>query len=172
MTYYLNATVNSGASGKLAYYSGTNSIDDYTSTVGSSETPIYLSSGVPTACTGVMVKYWASYTINNYYSETSVTYSKNGGNYNFVTSTSRRDTGRYTIGTVYPSGQTWYTTLVWAVGNLNASNSSHSPNSLLYCTLIRGYNSGSTYYWYVNTADDSSTNNGSFGLFFLCFNLN
>lgn len=168
MTYYLNATVNSGASGKLAYYSGTNSIDDYTSTVGSSGTPIYLSRGVPTACTGVTVKYWASYTINNY-SGTSVTYSKNGGNYNFVTSTSRRDTGRYTIGTVYPSGQTWYTTLVWAVGNLNASNSSNSSNSLLYCTLIRGYNSGSTYYWYVNTADDSSTNNGSFELFFLCF---
>lgn len=168
MTYYLNATVNSGASGKLAYYSGTNSIDDYTSTVGSSGTPIYLSSGVPTACTGVMVKYWASYTINNY-SGTSVTYFKNGGNYNFVTSTSRRDTGRYTIGTVYPSGQTWYTTLVWVVGNLNASNSSNSSNSLLYCTLIRGYNSGSTYYWYVNTADDASTNNGSFRLFFLCF---
>ena len=168
MTYYLNATVNSGASGKLAYYRGTNSIDDYTSTVGSSGTPIYLSRGVPTACTGVMVKYWASYTINNY-SGTSVTYSKNGGNYNFVTSTSRRDTGRYTIGTVYPSGQTWYTTLVWAVGNLNASNSSNSSNSLLYCTLIRGYSSRSTYYWYVNTADDASTNNGSFGLFFLCF---
>ena len=168
MTYYLNATINSGASGKLAYYSGTNSIDNYTSTVGSSGTPIYLSSGVPTACTGVMVKYWASYTINNY-SGTSVTYSKNGGNYNFVTSTSRRDTGRYTIGTVYPSGQTWYNTLVWAVGSLNASNSSNSSNSLLYCTLIRGYSSGSTYYWYVNTADDESTNNGSFGLFFLCF---
>ena len=168
MTYYLNATINSGASGKLAYYSGTNSIDDYTSTVGSSGTPIYLSSGVPTACTGVMVKYWASYTIRNY-SGTSVTYSKNGGNYNFVTSTSRRDTGRYTIGTVYPSGQTWYTTLVWAVGNLNASNSSNSSNSLLYCTLIRGYNYGSTYYWYVNTADDASTNDGSFGLFFLSF---
>lgn len=168
MTYYLNATVNSGASGKLAYYRGTNSIDDYTSTVGSSGTPIYLSSGVPTACTGVMVKYWASYTINNYIG-TSVTYSKNGGNYNFITSTSKRDTGRYTIGTVYPSGQTWYTTLVWAVGNLNASNSSNSSNSLLYCTLIRGYNSGATYYWYVNTADDATTNNGSFGLFFLSF---
>lgn len=168
MTYYLNATVNSGASGKLAYYRGTNSIDDYTSTVGSSRTPIYLSSGVPTACTGVMVKYWASYTINNYIG-TSVTYSKHGGNYNFITSTSRRDTGRYTIGTVYPSGQTWYTTLVWAIGSLNASNSNNSSNSLLYCTLFRGYRSGSTYYWYVNTADDSSTNNGSFELFFLCF---
>lgn len=168
MTYYLNATINSGASGKLAYYSGTNSIDDYTSTVGSSGTPIYLSSGVPTACTGVMVKYWASYAIDSHRG-TSVTCSKNGGNYNFVTSTLRKDTGRYTIGTVYPSGQTWYTTLVWAVGNLNASSHSNSSNSLLYCTLIRGHNSGSTYYWYVNTADDASTNDGSFELFFLCF---
>lgn len=168
MTYYLNATVNSGASGKLAYYSGTNSIDDYTSTVGSSRTPIYLSSGVPTTCTGVTVKYWASYTINNY-SGTSVTSHKNGGNYNFVTSTSKRDTGRYTIGTVYPPGQTWDNTLVWAVGNLNESSSSNYSNSLLYCTLIRGYNYGSIYYWYVNTADDASTNDGSFGLFFLCF---
>lgn len=169
MTYYLNATINSGASGKLAYYSDTNSIDDYTSTVGSSGTPIYLSRGVPTACTGVMVKYWASYTINNYSGASVVTYSKHGGNYNFVTSTSKRDTGKYAIGTVYPSGQTWYTTLVWAVGNLNTSNSRNSSDSLLYCTLIRGYSSGSTYYWYVNTADDASTNNGSFELFFLCF---
>lgn len=168
MTYYLNATINSGASGKLAYYSGTNSIDDYTSTVGSSETPIYLSSGVPTACTGVTVKYWASYVIHNYRG-TQVTYFKNGGNYNFVTSTSRRDTGKYIIGTVYPSGQTWYSTLVWAVGNLNASSSSNPSNSLLYCTLIRGHNHGSTCYWYVNTADDKKPNNGSFGLFFLCF---
>lgn len=167
MTYYLNATVNAGTSRKLAYYRDANFIDDYTSTVGSSTTPMYLSRGVPTVCSGGVVKYWASYTINNY-NGTPVTYYKNGGNYNFVTSTSRRNTGRYTIGTVYPSGQTWYTTLVWAVGNLNTSNSSDSSNSLLYCTLIRGYNSGATYYWYVNTADDSSTNDGSFGLFFLC----
>lgn len=169
MTYDLNATVNSGASGKLAYYRDTDSINDYTGTVGSSETPIYLSKGVPTACTGVMVKYWASYTIYDYYSGTRVTCSKYGGNYNFVTSISKRNTGRYIIGTVYPPGQTWYTTLIWAVGGLNKANSSNSSNSLLYCTLIRGYSSGSTYYWYVNTADDASTNDGSFGLFFLCF---
>lgn len=168
MTYKLNATVNSGSSGKLAYYSGTNSIDDYTSTKGSSSTPIYLNAGVPTACTGVMVKYWAIYNINGY-GGSSVTYSKRAGNYNFVTSSSKRDTGRYTIGTVYPSGQTWYTTLVWAVGTLNKAQSSNSSNSLLYCTLIRGYQSGSRYYWYINTADDSSTNDGSFDLFFLCF---
>lgn len=49
MTYHLNATVNSGASGKLAYYSGTNSIDNYTNTIGSSSTPIYINNGTVTA---------------------------------------------------------------------------------------------------------------------------
>lgn len=49
MTYYLNATVNSGAFGKLAYYSGINSIDDYTNTIGSSSTPIYINNGIPNA---------------------------------------------------------------------------------------------------------------------------
>ena len=168
MTYSLNATVNSGTSGKLAYYSGTNAISSSSNTVGSSTTPIYLNAGSLTACTGVMVKYWAVYNINNY-NTSSVTYSKKAGNHNFVTSVSRRSEGRYTIGTVYPSGQTWYTTFVWAVGNLNKNTPSNSTNSLLYCTLIRGYSSGSTYYWYANTSDDASTNDGSFDLFFLCF---
>lgn len=55
MTYYLNATVNSGASGKLAYYRGTNSIDDYTNTIGSSSTPIYINNGVPRAANSYRV---------------------------------------------------------------------------------------------------------------------
>lgn len=49
MTYYLYATVNPGASRKLAYYSGTHSIDDYANTVGSSSTPIYINNGIPNA---------------------------------------------------------------------------------------------------------------------------
>ncbi len=50
MTYYLNATINSGSSGKLAYYSGATAISSYTSTVGNTITPMYLNGGVPTAC--------------------------------------------------------------------------------------------------------------------------
>lgn len=50
MTYYLNATINSGASGKLAYYSSTNALSSYTTTVGSTHQPVYMSSGVPTIC--------------------------------------------------------------------------------------------------------------------------
>lgn len=168
MTYELNATVNSGSSSKLAYYSGTNSIDDYTSTKGSSSTPIYLNAGVPTACSGVMVKYWGWYNISCY-SSTTPTYSKRGGNFNFVTSVSRRSEGKYTVGTVYPSDYTYNNTIYWGSGALNKAMSSNSSNSILYVTIIRGYQSDSTYYLYVNTADDSSTNDGSFDVFFLCF---
>lgn len=167
MTYYLNATVNSGSSGKLAYYSGTNSIDDYTSTKGSSSTPIYLNAGVPTACSGVMVKYWGWYIISCYFG-TTPTYSKNGGNFNFVTSVSRRGEGKYAVGTVYPSGYTYSNTIYWGSGRLN-KDMSNSDSSVLYVTILRGYQSGSTYYLYVNTADDSSTNDGVFDIFFLCF---
>ena len=168
MTYKLNATVNSGSSGKLAYYSGPTSINDYTSTKGSSSTPIYLNAGVPTACSGVIVKYWGWYNINCY-SGTTPTYSKKGGNFNFVTSVSRRSEGKYTVGTVYPSGYTWNNTIYWGSGRLNKGMSSNSSNSILYVTMLNGYQSGSTYYLYVNTADDSSTNDGSFNVFFLCF---
>lgn len=168
MTYSLKATVNSGSSGKLAYYSGTNSIDDYTSTKGSSSTPIYLNAGVPTACSGVIVKYWGWYSISCY-SSTTPTYSKKGGNFNFVTSISRRSEGKYTLGTVYPSGYTYNNTIYWGSGRLHKGMSSNSSNSVLYVTMFNGYQSGSTYYLYVNTADDSSTNDGVFEVFFLCF---
>lgn len=167
MTYSLKATVNSGSSGKLAYYSGTNSIDDYTSTEGSSSTPIYLNAGVPTACSGVIVKYWGWYNISCY-SSTTPTYFKKGGNFNFVTIVSRRGEGRYTVGTVYPSGYTYNNTICWGSGRLKAKSSNPS-NSTLYVTMLDGYQSGSTQYLYVNTADDSTTNDGSFDVFFLCF---
>ena len=70
MTYYLNATVNSGASGKLAYYSGTNSIDDYTNTIGSSSTPIYINNGIPNAANRYKVvnsgHYFSAFGIRGY----------------------------------------------------------------------------------------------------------
>lgn len=70
MAYYLNATVNSGASGKLAYYSGTNSIDDYTNTIGSSSTPIYINNGIPNAANSYKVvnsgHYFSAFGISGY----------------------------------------------------------------------------------------------------------
>lgn len=55
MTYELKATVNAGQAGKLAYYSTANSVNVYTSNVGSNtagaEVPMYLNAGVPSSMT-------------------------------------------------------------------------------------------------------------------------
>ena len=47
-TYDLNGNLNAGVAGRLAYYSYSNAIDDYTSTVGSSTRLWYLNAGTPT----------------------------------------------------------------------------------------------------------------------------
>lgn len=166
MTYYLNATINSGASGKLAYYSGTNSIDDYTSTVGSSTTPMYLSGGVPTVCSGVVIKYWAIYTINSINS--TVTFTKDAGNHSFLTSITRmRDNGNgaYCVYCTYPSGYSWSNTIIWGSGSHASRVSYPSINGTLYVST----SSGGSNYFYVRTADDASTNNGQFRLFMIWF---
>lgn len=46
--YDLSANINSGTSGRLAYYSSSTTIDDYSSTIGGSTRLWYLSSGAPT----------------------------------------------------------------------------------------------------------------------------
>lgn len=166
MTYYLNATVNAGTSSKLAYYSGANSIDDYTSTVGSSTTPMYLSRGVPTVCSGVVIKYWAIYTINSINS--TVTFTKDAGNHSFLTSITRmRDNGNgaYCVYCTYPSGYSWRNTIIWGSGSHASGVSYPSINGTLYVST----SSGGSNYFYVRTADDASTNNGQFRLFMIWF---
>lgn len=44
-------TIETGSTGKLAYYTGSYTIDYYSSSVGSTNSPIYLNDGVPTAIT-------------------------------------------------------------------------------------------------------------------------
>lgn len=51
MTHSLNATVNAGYGGNLAYYSGTTTIGPYTSTIGGTSQLMYLNAGVPTNST-------------------------------------------------------------------------------------------------------------------------
>lgn len=45
MTYFLSSNLNSGTSGKLAYYSSATTVAAYSSSVGSSAQPIYLNAG-------------------------------------------------------------------------------------------------------------------------------
>lgn len=50
MTYSLSSSLTSGTSGKLAYYHSSTTVAAYTSSVGSTHQPVYMSSGVPTIC--------------------------------------------------------------------------------------------------------------------------
>lgn len=59
MTYSLNANLNSGTAGKLAYYSSATTVASYGSTVGASNRGIYLNAGTPTAMT-----YYLNATVN------------------------------------------------------------------------------------------------------------
>lgn len=142
MTYYLNATVNSGASGKLAYYSGTNSIDDYTNTIGSSSTPIYINNGIPKAANSYRVvnsgHYFSAFGISGYiyvirYGQVvcvSINMSS-GGN---------ESTGTTTLLTNLPS----------AVYTTGQSASKGGGSALRYATF---YVSGTTLYVYSYQAD-------------------
>lgn len=49
MTYSLSSNLNSGTSGKLAYYSSATTVAAYSSSIGSSAQPIYLDAGFPSA---------------------------------------------------------------------------------------------------------------------------
>ena len=167
MRYYLNATVNSGVPSRLVYYNGTNSIDDYTSTVGSSNTPMYLSTGVPTVCSGVVIKYWAIYTIDSMSS--TVIFTRDAGNYSFLTSITRmRDNnkGAYCVYCSYPSGYSWNNTIIWGSGSHPSEKASYPET---WGSLYVSTTSGGSYYFYVRTSDDDSTNNGKFRLFMICF---
>lgn len=104
-----------------------------------------------------LIKYWAIYSLHNNGSNT-----KKSGNYNFISSSSKRSTGRFLVRVSFPSGYNGNNTIMIGQGVLN--NSFSSPDSLLYVTM--GAYSGNTYY--VNTGDDSTHNDGDCNIIFLC----
>lgn len=60
MTYSLNANLNSGTAGKLAYYSSATTVASYGSTIGNTARPVYINAGVP-----VMSQYSFTGTYSN-----------------------------------------------------------------------------------------------------------
>lgn len=142
MTYYLNATVNSGVSGKLAYYRGTNSIDGYTNTIGSSSTPIYINNGIPEAANSYRTvksgSYFSAFGISGYiyvirYGQV-VCVSIN------MSSSGNESTGTATLLTNLPS----------AVYTTGQSASKGGGSALRYATF---YVSGTTLYVYSYQAN-------------------
>lgn len=128
-----------------------------TSTIGNSSTPIYLNGGTPTPCAGITIKYWAIYSLIDNGSN-----SKKAGNYNFISSSSRRNSGRYIINVSFPSGYNDNNTIIIGQGRLNTDK---PVDPILYVTIV--HFTGNTYQ--VNTADDASYNDGSCDIIFLCF---
>ena len=140
MTYSLKATVNSGSSGKLAYYSGTNSIDDYTSTKGSSSTPIYLNAGIPTVCSGVVVRYYAKYIVT--FQPTVYSFSRTIGNHYFISTITRSDSGTIVIGLRYPNGYTSNNTIINIIGRYQPLSSMNPVGT----SLTVKFNTDTTFY--------------------------
>lgn len=104
-----------------------------------------------------LIKYWAKYNMHQ-----DLVISKNG-NYDFITSSFKRSTGKYSITISFPSGYNNNNIIILGQGRLNSAFS-NSSDSVLYVTiLLRSINT-----YYVNTADDSSTNDGMYDLIFLC----
>ena len=111
---------------------------------------------------GVPVKYWSIETII-IYSSTDVARMNRGGNYTFITKVEPRIDGSCALTLQFPSGYNDNNTIIWAMGRINRSISSERSN--IYATIVQF--SGSKYY--LNLADDSTLNNGSCQLYFMCF---
>lgn len=60
MTYSLSSNLNSGTSGKLAYYSSATTVAAYSSSVGASNRGVYMNAGVPT-----VMAYYLNATVNS-----------------------------------------------------------------------------------------------------------
>lgn len=112
---------------------------------------------------GVPVKYWSIEEITIYGSKhTARTYK--GGNYTFITSISPRRDGSCTLTLQFPSGYNYENTMIWAMGRLNL-NSPDSSSATIYASIVHGMESK----YYLNLANDSSLDNGSCMLYFMCF---
>ena len=111
---------------------------------------------------GVPVKYWSIESII-IYSSTDVARMNRGGNYTFITKVEPRIDGSCALTLQFPSGYNDNNTIIWAMGRINRSISSERSN--IYATIVQF--SGSKYY--LNLADDSTLNNGSCQLYFMCF---
>lgn len=111
---------------------------------------------------GVPVKYWSIEQIIINSSE-AIYHQNRGGNYTFITKIESYINGACTLTLQFPSGYDSYNTMIWAMGRTN--NSVPSDHANIYATII--YLSGSKYRLVL--ADDSTLNNGSCQLYFMCF---
>lgn len=157
--------VNTGTSGKLAYYSGTDAISSYTSTKGAYNLPVYLNAGVPTAVSSIGEAYlsWGGKNLASSYGPldavlvdslganrfdclpadcVTVEYSRDGG-------TTWLDYEPQNESKVNLISQT-ATNAVFVVGKSNSTNGVPDVNSKLRITISSVSNNISRLYTYLN----------------------
>ena len=158
----ISNAVKTGTTGHLAYYSSASSVSSYDSNVGNSYTPIYLSSGVPKACNGVIITQFADYDI--YCNSSNASFIKSQGNFSPVQSVTRISTGLVRIQFSVNPNQ-FKIILV-------PMSTQDNGFKQRYVTDYAGYDTGSGK---VNTivvgvSDDYSRNDGSFHMYIFNFN--
>ena len=188
MTYSLSSNLNSGTSGKLAYYSSATTVAAYTSSVGATNRGVYMNAGVPTVMT-----YYLNATVNSgtsgklaYYSSTNAlsSYTTTVGSTHqpvymssgvpTICGYSFKGSSRQPIvllsGVFYRSGTTWYMDSVRTHKVVDATPSITISGARMQITLPgTTISSGvvtqeqTTDFSASSTADVNSHGNGAYG---------
>lgn len=155
-----NAVNLSGTQGTLAYYVTSSRLASYSSTVGSSSNPMYLSSGKPVACTGIVLKSIGRIDVN--YNSNGPTYGYIIGGYNCpkVSSIFRRGTGDVKITFNRIIGDS----VKIATGRIDSLD----ENKNIYCSLLWGTSNHVTYVDVV-LKNGANRRDGNFVLYIMEF---
>ncbi len=130
MTYSLSSNLNSGTSGKLAYYSSATTVAAYTSRVGATNRGVYMNAGVPTVMT-----YYLNATVN----------SGTSGKLAYYSSTNALSSYTTTVGSTHQP--VYMSSGVPTICGYSFKGSSRQPIVLLSGVF---YRSGTT--WYMDSA--------------------
>ena len=114
---------------------------------------------------GVPVRYWAIYSMYIGNSSTDVTYTRRGGNYDFITSKIWESEGVAKFDINFPSGYNRNNTLIFGNGDHRTSSQWKTP---VYATITTHTNFGSASQIRVMISDDASLNTGFANIYFMC----
>lgn len=114
---------------------------------------------------GVPVRYWAIYIMYIGNSSTDVTYTRRGGNYDFITSKIWESEGVAKFDINFPSGYNRDNTLIFGNGDHRTSSQWKTP---VYATITTHTDFGSASQIRVMISDDASLNTGFANIYFMC----
>lgn len=114
---------------------------------------------------GVPVRYWAIYAMYIGNSSTDVTYTRRGGNYDFITSKIWESEGVAKFDINFPSGYNRNNTLIFGNGDHRTSSQWKTP---VYATITTHKDFGSASQIRVMISDDASFNTGFASIYFMC----